>query len=101
MPPYFFVTRQPIDAGHIGANLKAHAKLAWESWMEKTSEKEGECNWEKWERGGFTASEKRVLSTWIFGEAYESIRSPKAINIRRSAFEKGACAITLSGKGHH
>ena len=53
-----------------GANLKASGKDKFENWMEKRSGgPDSEMNWEKWERNKFTASEKRILTTWVFGQA--------------------------------
>jgi len=81
--------------------VKATAKDKLETWMEKDSEKPPESNWQKWERNGFTSSEKRVLATHIFGESWQDMASKKFGNMRRSAFEKGGCAISASGKNDH
>ena len=64
---------QPIDCGHLGAVLKTLAKGAFETWADETDE-EGTTNWEKWENKKFSASEKRVLVSWWFGEAWTLLR---------------------------
>ena len=81
--------------------MKATAKDKFETWMEKDSDKPPESNWQKWERNGFTSSEKRVLATHIFGESWQEMCGKKFANMRRSAFEKGGCAISASGKNDH
>ena len=93
---------QPIHVGHIGATLKSLGKDKFEAWMERTANclkenGEPESNWEKWRRNGFSAKEKRILCTWVFGQAWEELRAKKYFNMRRTAFEKGGCAITLTG----
>ena len=96
---------QPIDTGHMGANLKGIAKDRFENWMLKDAEQKPgrplETNWQVWERNGFSASEKRVMLTWIFGESWEECCSKRMYNQRRAAFEKGGCMITASGKNDH
>ena len=100
---------QPIDCGHLGATLKHIAKEKWEVWMDKPSDDqegvaagaEPRSNWDVWESGGFTASQKRILMTWIFGDSYNELISKKYYNLRRSAFEKGGVAVTSSGKNDH
>ena len=63
---------QPIDAGHIGAQLKCLAKVHFELWMEQKGADE-QYNWQKWEKNAMTTREKRVLMTWIFGNAYDEL----------------------------
>ena len=100
---------QPIDCGHLGATIKHIAKEKWEVWMDKPSDDqegiaagaEPRSNWDVWESGGFTASQKRILMTWIFGDSYNELISKKYYNLRRSAFEKGGVAVTSSGKNDH
>ena len=57
--------------------------------------------WEKWERNGFTMSEKRILMTHIFASAWEQFSSAKYHHARVSAFVHSGCAITLSGINDH
>ena len=90
-----------IMKSNNGACVKAMAKEKFENWMEKVSDSPPETNWEKWERNALSASDKRVLSTWLFGEAWEDFCSKKYMNMRRSAFEKGGCGIAASGKNDH
>ena len=100
-PPNRTEAWQPIDCGHLGAMLKALGKDRFEAWMEKMADGGKETNLQKWERNGYAASEKRILVTWVFGEAYEEFGQTKYSNLRRSPFEKGGCAITTSGKNDH
>ena len=92
---------QPIDCGHLGANLKALGKEKFESWMAKPAADGSGSNWEKWDKNKFTTSEKRIAMTWVFGEAYEELCGKQYHALRRAAFEKGGCMITLSGKNDH
>ena len=94
---------QPIDCGHLGAQLKQLGKDKFEAWMEKevADSTPTETNWQKWERNGFTASEKRVMITWVFGEAYAELTSKRLWPMRRAAFEKGGCLVTCTGKNDH
>ena len=39
--------------------------------------------------------------TRVFGEAWEALTSKKYWGLRRSAFEKRGCLVTLSGKNDH
>ena len=64
---------QPIDCGHWGAILKTLAKGAFEMWSDET-DADGTTNGEKLEKKGFSLSEKRVLVTWWFGEAWTILR---------------------------
>jgi hypothetical protein len=100
---------QPIDAGHIGAMLKAFAKGFLDEWLAKDYKGEvvleGEQsmvkNWQIWELGKFTAREKRVLMTWVFGNAWTKLTSIEYAHLVRSAFEKTGILQTATGKNDH
>ena len=96
---------QPIDAGHLGATIKSLAKIHFESWMEKPCDPKPATpfrpamtkNYERWEAGDLTSSEKRILMTWIFGEVFENFRSDKYLHVRQQAFRQSGTHLTLSG----
>ena len=70
--------------------------------MEKPSIVEpAETNWERWEANKITASEKRILMTWVFGESYQELCGPKYKHLRATAFQRGGCALTLTGVNDH
>ena len=74
---------QPIDAGHIGAVIKTLAKGYFESWMEQFSKSmPDKRNYELWEQNKITASEKRILMTYVFGEAWMRLQEPKYNRMR-------------------
>ena len=69
---------QPIDAGHIGAVIKTLAKGCFESWTEQFNVTHPDKrNDELWEQNKITASEKRILMTYVFGEAWMRLQEPK------------------------
>ena len=96
-PPNRTEAWQPIDCGHIGATLKALGKQKFEDWMEKTAEGSELSNWQRWEQNILTKSGNIILVTWVFGDAWTEYIGPYYSNQRRSAFEKGGCAVTLNG----
>ena len=73
---------QPIDAGHVGAVLKQLGRVEFEKWMEQVSnptepESNWVYNWNKWENNKFSAKDKRILMTWVFGNAWGQLMSQK------------------------
>jgi hypothetical protein len=73
---------QPIDAGHVGAVLKQLGRIEFEKWMEQVSnpsepEANWVYNWQKWENNKFSAKDKRVLMTWVFGKAWAQLMTQK------------------------
>ena len=91
---------QPIDAGHLGAMVKALGKANFERWMEATSRNpkhEGKPNWQVWEENAMTMKEKRILVTWVFGNAWSKLCSDSYKHARVSAFLKTGCLLTVSG----
>ena len=60
-----------------------------------------ESRWQKWERGGFTAREKRVLMTFIFGDAWQQFCGRGYDHVRLTAFLKTGLAMTVTGKNDH
>jgi hypothetical protein len=103
-PPHLTEAWQPCDAGHVIATLKVIAKAKHEAWMMKEYtgkveyEDKSTKNWQVWESGKITTSEKRILMTWVYGEAWEDFCEPRYDYFRRMAFEKCGMHITKSGK---
>ena len=102
-PPNKTEAWQPIDAGHLAAVLKALAKQAFDIWMMKPYQgqivfESPKQNWEVWEDNKFTMKEKRILMTWIFGDAWQVLCGPKYNHLRFRAFEKCGLCMTMSGK---
>jgi hypothetical protein len=92
----------PIDRGHIGATLKHVAKEKFSDWLEEDSTTNpGEKNYEVWDRGKVTASQKRILCTWLFGEAWQTIQGPEFKRLRGSAFWLSGLAMTMTGVNDH
>ena len=67
--------------------------------MEHESWLESEENYAKWSSQQVTATEKRTLITWWFGEAYKKLCSARYKDTVRAAFEVGGCAIDRWGAG--
>ncbi len=89
---------QPIDAGHIGAIVKALAKEAFQLWMDSPSRQvPGESNWQRWERGALSMREKRILMTHVFGDCWKRFCSQRYHMTRVRAFQRTGCAATLTG----
>ena len=102
-PPGKTEAWQPIDAGHVGAVVKSLAKQGLERWLQqpykgKVHFDHEAKNWEVWEQNKFTMREKRILMTWLFGDAWAQIQLPKYALLRRRAFEKTGLLITKNGK---
>ncbi len=55
---------QPCDRGHIGSSLKALARQEQIAWQDADA-----ANFDLWEAGRLSASQKRTLVTHWFGEA--------------------------------
>ena len=45
--------------------------------------------------------EKRILATWVFGEAWGRFTTAKYARMRLSAFLTTGCGLTLNGKNDH
>ena len=45
--------------------------------------------------------EKRILATWIFGEAWDRFTTAQYAHMRLSAFLTTGCGLTLTGKNDH
>jgi len=67
--------------------------------MEQESWLESDENYAKWSSQKITATEKRTLITWWFGEAYKKLCSARYKDTGRVAFEVGGCAIDSLGAG--
>ena len=67
--------------------------------MEQESWLEPDENYAKWSSQKITATEKRTLITWWFGEAYKKLCSARYKDTVRVAFEVGGCAIDRWGSG--
>ena len=62
--------------------LKQLGRVEFEKWMEQMSNPiESEANWvynwQKWENNKFSAKDKRVLMTWVFGKAWAQLMTQK------------------------
>ena len=91
---------QPIDAGHLGAILKATGKENFERWLCATSRNKkypDKKNWELWESNKLSMREKRILVTWVFGCAWSRVCGQKFKHARVSAFLKTGLLLTLTG----
>ena len=106
-----------VRKGHIGALLKSIAQVNFEEWMErrnedaskeaskKASKEAGQpvevevLNWELWESNRMTQCQKRVMVTYIFGEAYQSLVSDKYQFARKAAFLRTGLLATTGT--HH
>ena len=101
-PPHMTYVWAPLDRGHLISVLKELGKQRFNEWMEKPSIVEpAATNWERWEANKITASEKRILMTWVFGESYQELCGPKYKKMRATAFQRGGCALTLTGVNDH
>ena len=105
-PPYLTEAWQAVDSGHVGACIKAIAKEKMDIWMMKpyTGAHKFETetfNWQVWEQNKISAKEKRILMTWVYGEAWDQFCTPKYDYFRRRAMEKCGLLITESGKNDH
>ena len=90
---------QPIDAGHVGAVLKQIARGFFETWMEDTTD--GTPNYVRWEENRLSASDKRIMLTYIYGNAYQMLCSAKYDVLRERAFLKTGMLLTLTGENDH
>ena len=97
------VDRQPVDGGDVGAIVKSIGKGCFEEWLDRPSLKTpGKLNWEMWFDGEVNASEKRIMATWVFGEAWSRFCSAKYATVRRDAFlHTGLLLPTVTGKDDH
>ena len=96
---------QAIDAGHYGACIKAKSKEFLEVWMHEDYKGKHAAtldrvhkNWEMWEQNKITAREKRILMTFIFGNAWDAMCTKKYANFIRAGFEKTGLLLTRTGK---
>ena len=98
---------QPVDAGHLGATIKSLAKEFLEVWMHQVYKGDIKFedittkNFQVWELGKLTMREKRILMTWIFGNAWQKMCSASYQNLMRAAFEKTGILLTSSGKNQN
>ena len=105
-PPHLTEAWQGVDAGHVGACVKAIAKDKLDNWMMKpyTGSYKFETetlNWQAWEQNKISMKEKRILMTWVYGDAWEQFCSAKYDHFRRRAMEKCGMLITRDGKNDH
>ena len=88
----------PIDRGHLGACVKTLGKAKFAAWMENPSEADpAVSNWENWDSEKVSMREKRILSTWVFGEAWEEIQKDVYKDFRYKAWSYSGLACTMSG----
>ncbi len=91
---------QPIDAGHVASCVKELAKATFSDWMDKASTADpSETNWRRWDTGKVNCSEKRIMMTWIFGQAWERFTSDKYLSFRVKAFATCGSLLTIDGSG--
>ena len=89
---------QPIDNWHVGMCVKEQARKHLECWFDAPSAKEGYgTNWDAWEHWKLSASEQRVLCTWLYGRAWDTVSSPAFQHFREAAFLHCGFLMTLSG----
>ena len=91
---------QPIDAGHLGAVLKEIARGFFETWLEGSAT-DGFPNYVRWQTNSLTATDKRIMLTWVYGNAYERLCSPQYDTLRERAFLMTGMLLTLTGENDH
>ena len=89
--------------GHLGAVLKGLAKKHFEAWLEQPSNpekpvREHIANWKLWESNRMSAREKRILMTYVYGDAYEEFCSPRFLHCRQQAFRMTGLCMDVAGK---
>ena len=95
---------QPIDRVHIGANLKHLAREKLGIWFDRPftdangqHKQKGDgtnmMNWE-WFESSMKAEDKRILMTWILGDAWDDLMKRPAVH--ESSFAKGGCLAGIS-----
>jgi hypothetical protein len=97
-PPQLTEAWQPCGAGHVIATLKMIARDKLKDYTDKVKYEGIMKNWQVWQSGKVTTSEKRILMTWVYGEAWADFCLPKYDYCRRMAFEKCGMHITKNGK---
>ena len=53
-------------------------------------------NWELWEQNKLPMSEKRIMSTWVFGQAWNTFCTPKYDYFRHQAFVTSGLMVTVT-----
>jgi hypothetical protein len=91
---------QPIDVGGLGSIFKALFRVEQELWMDLTFTTEDGLhvlpNWRRWE-SSLTARDKRVLTSWWAGQAYEKFIGEKYDHARENSFQRGGCTAGTEG----
>ena len=49
----------------------------------------------------FLCKEKRILATWVFGEAWDRFNTAQYGRMRMSAFVTTGCGLTVTGENDH
>ena len=92
----------PIDRGHIGATLKQLAKQSFDDWLDQDSVAfPGVKNGTRWEQNKMTAKEKRVMCTWVYGEAWETLQKSIHRALRHRAWTSTGLMMTMIGVNDH
>jgi len=85
-PPAMTEVIQPIDAGY-GRSTRCCIGNELDRWLMDTS------NLEKWE-ANLTASERRILVSYLVGQANSKMMSDEMDGLRIGCFERTGCLIT-------
>ena len=75
-------TWQPVDAGHIGALVKALARNVFEAHMSK-ERTPGVTNWEAWKIGAFTAKAQPLPASASQPAMIHFARGTKHLRVQR------------------
>ena len=89
---------QPIDAGHVGACIKSIATNEWDKWLDMDTVKPGTKNWNLYIERKLSQSQKRIITTHIVGNAWETWCGSAYDHMRMNAFVQTGCALTTTGK---
>ena len=85
----------------MGGWATALQQICFEEIVLQSIDEPSETNWQRWEKNKVSARQKRILTTWIFGEAWADIQKPQYRALRLAAFAHSGCGITESGVNDH
>ena len=81
------------------ATLKGIVRHKFDQWMDMKSKRfPMKTNWECWEQNIMSAADKRIMVSWLVGEAWMEFQSDRYKRVRAAAFEHTGLAMTLTGK---
>ena len=82
--------------------IKSLVKAKFEQYMEMTSLKDpAKKNWELWETEKLTGQKKRIMVTFMVGETWKEVCTPKYRRIRMSAFSHTGLAMKVTCSHDH